>query len=197
MNIGPHRLLNADITTGAVAELMSGELADVIYSDPPWGPGNQQYWHTYNQRGSAPRTNWDDFLAAFCSVCRAHKTLEAPVFVEMGLRWAEQLDAAMALEGLPLQRMWAITYGHPARPNSLRLYGPQDVPVTFTKTHGPPVTATILGAVVKPGMVVLDPCCGLGMTARNTHKLGGKFRGCELNPKRLAVTADWLQKRTS
>lgn len=197
MNIGPHRLVNADITTGAIAELMGDELADVIYSDPPWGPGNQQYWHTYNQRGSAPRTSWDEFLAVFCATCAKFRKASAPVFVEMGLRWVDQLDAAMASVGLQRQRVWEITYGRPAHPNSLRLYGPQDVPVELVKTHGPPVTATILGAVVSPGSVVLDPCCGLGMTARNTHKLGGKFRGCELNPKRLAVTAAWLEKRVA
>ena len=59
--IGQHRLWVGDITDGAVEQLMGGERADVIYSDPPWGPGNQQYWHTMRERGARPRTsrpNW-------------------------------------------------------------------------------------------------------------------------------------------
>ena len=196
--IGPHRLLCGDLTTGSVEALLGGERADVIYSDPPWGPGNQQYWHTHNARGSVPRTDWPGFLAAFCGVCAQHRTHEAPVFVEMGMRWVDELDAAMAHAGLRQQRRWAITYGPKSKPLpvTLSLYGPQDLPIDLgADMHGEPVTRTILSAVVTPGMVVLDPCTGKGMTARWTHRLGGCFRGNELNPRRLQITADWLRRQ--
>lgn len=196
--IGPHRLLCGDITDGAVVRLMGDERADVIYSDPPWGPGNQQYWHTMNVRGSAPRTSWDAFLEAFCAACSAHRKPDAPVFVEMGLRWVHQLDAAMEAVGLPRQRRWRIFYGPKKRalPNMLTLYGLRDVPIDLPDPpHGEPVTRAVLAAIVGPGMIVLDPCTGLGMTARITHALGGSFRGCELNPIRLARTEAWLRRR--
>lgn len=196
--IGTHRLLCGDLTAGAVAQLMGEERADLIYSDPPWGPGNQRYWHTHN--GTVPRTSWDAFLAAFCAACAAHRKPRAPVFVEMGLHWLADLDVAMAAVGLPLRRRWDTTYGPKSAPlpNGLSLYGPRDVPVNLGgDTHGPPVTRAVLQAVlVRPRMVVLDPCTGKGMTARNTHLLGGRFRGCELNPRRLAVTEAWLRRRT-
>ena len=63
------------------------------------------------------------------------------------------------------------------------------------RTAGRAVTRAALAAVVRPAMIVLDPCTGLGMTARITHALGGCFRGGEMNPKRLARTEEWLRKR--
>lgn len=199
--VGAHRLVCGDITEPTMlATLMGDERADVIYSDPPWGPGNQQYWHTMNRRGSAPRTSWGDFLAAFCRACATYRTPTAPVFIEMGLRWVEDLDVAMAGVGLPHVRRWTITYGPKSKPlpNTLTLYGPQDVPIDLPDPpHGEPVTRAVLGAAVRPDAVVLDPCTGLGMTARITHALGGRFRGSEMNPARLARTAMWLQKEVA
>lgn len=194
--IESHRLACGDITTGVVSGLMASARADVVYSDPPWGPGNQRYWHTHN--GSAPRTDWAAFLAAFCSVCATYRKPDAPVFVEMGLRWVEELDAAMKHAGLPRQRRWDITYGRPARPNALLLYGDRDMPVDLgPNTHGEPITRTILTAVVRPGAIVLDPCCGKGMTARHAHNNGAAFRGSELNAKRLEETASWLRAHSN
>jgi predicted methyltransferase len=104
----------------------------------------------------------------------------------------------MAAVGLERRRRWPILYGAKKKPlpNTVSLYGPRDVEVVLPDPpHGEPVTQAILGAVVRPGMVVLDPCTGLGMTARLTHRFGGVFRGTELNPVRLERTAAWLRKR--
>jgi len=198
ITIGHHRLLVGDLTTGAVATLMGDERADVVYSDPPWGPGNQQYWHTINARGSAPRTSWAAFLAAFCDACARFRQPDAPVFVEMGLRWVDDLDAAMATAGLVRQGRWTIFYGPKKKPlpNTLSLFGPRAIDIALpTPPHGEPVTRAALSAVVRPGRIVLDPCTGKGMTARITHTLGAHFRGCELNPRRLDITATWLRRR--
>lgn len=198
IHIGPHRLLCGDITAGAVGKLMAGELADVIYSDPPWGPGNQQYWHTMNVRGSTPRTPWSEFLRAFCQASAEHRAADAPVFVEMGLRWVDELIATMAAVGLPYQRQWRILYGQKKKPhtNVLCLFGPRDIPVEMPDPpFGEPITRATLEACVRPGMIVLDPCTGLGMTARITHTLGAHFRGTELNAARLERTAAWLRRR--
>jgi hypothetical protein len=194
---GPHRLLVGDLTAGAVTELMGDELADVVYSDPPWGRGNLQYWATMHDRGSVPRASWPSFLAALCAAIVKHSRPEAPIFVEMGVRWVDELDAAMRVEGLGQRRRWSILYGPKKKPlpNTVTLYGPHDVAVELPDpAHGEPVTRAILSAVVQRGMVVLDPCTGLGMTARITHRLGGHFRGTELSPARLERTAAWLRR---
>jgi hypothetical protein len=197
--VGRHRLLCGDLTQGACFWLMGGVRADVVYSDPPWGPGNQKYWHTMNDRGSAPRTDWPVFLAAFCKTCAAFAKPEGWIFVEMGLRWIDELDAAMAAVGRPAKRRWAITYGPRSRPlpNTLSLYGEFDLRVDLAEPHGESPTRQVLGAVVRPGVTVLDPCTGLGMTARTTHRLGGTFFGLELNPRRLERTRAWLAREAA
>lgn len=194
--IGPHRLLCGDLTCGVVASLMGDERADVVYSDPPWGPGNQQYWHTMHVRGSAPRTSWPLFLESFCQAVTTHRKPDAPVLVEMGMRWVDELDAAMADVGLVATARHTITYGPRAKPlpNTLSVYG-ATVPLALpVPPHGEPVTRAALAAVVTPGALVLDPCTGLGMTARVTHTLGGVFRGTEMNAARLERTATWLRR---
>lgn len=199
VTIGPHRLLCGDITQGAVIDLLGNERVDLIYSDPPWGPGNQQYWHTMHARGSVPRTSWSVFLAAFCAACATCRMPDAPVFIEMGMRWADELDAAMLAVGLLRQRRWVVTYGPKKKPLpvTLTLYSQRDIEVVMPEpAHGEPVTREVLRTVVRPGMRVLDPCTGLGMTARWTHRLGGHFRGTEMNVARLERTAAWLRKAT-
>lgn len=197
--IGPHRLLCGDITELEVVDtLMAGAKADVIYSDPPWGPGNQQYWHTMNKRGSKPRTSWESFICSFASVCAQYRKPNAPVFVEMGLRWTDDLDEAMDSVGLRMTRRWVILYGPKKRPleNTVALFGAPCPPITLPDPpHGEPVTRAILEPVVREGDIILDPCVGLGMTARATFRFGGIFYGSELNDGRLRRTTDWLKKR--
>ena len=197
-SVHQHRLVCGDITNSKVVEtLMKNDKADIIYSDPPWGPGNQKYWHTMKEKGSVPQTDWMGFLRTFASVCSEHRTSEAPVFVEMGLRWIGDLDTVMKEVGLPLLGRWEIFYGTKKKPfkNTVAAYG-ADYPefVLPSPPHGEPVTRAILEAVVKKGDIVLDPCTGKGMTARITHKLGGVFRGSEMNVQRLHVTKQWLEK---
>ncbi len=203
--LGQHRFVCADITLFGLGDLMAGDLADVAYSDPPWGPRNQQYWHTMNRRGSEPQTSWPAFLDTFAAICRTHTTPFAPIFVEMGLRWMGDLDRAMGKFDLFPQKRWDILYGPKKSPlpNTLTLYasskravedsGAFDI-VMPELPHGEPVTKAVLSAVVKPGDVVLDPCTGLGMTARITHKLGGVFRGSELNRARLLRAIEGVKK---
>lgn len=205
--LGDHRFLCGDITLGAVQILMGEDLADVIYSDIPWGPGNQKYWHTMNMVGSSPRTSWTEFLLHFANACSIVRAPMAPVFVEMGCRWVADLDHAMGRHGLNLIDRWAITYGPKSKPlpNTLSLYAPSPSSLSIayplqihrrmpTPPHGEPVTQAVLETVVSPGMIVLDPCTGLGMTARITHKLGGKFRGTELNSARLARAIEGVKR---
>lgn len=211
MAIGPHRLLCGDITEGIVSTLMRAELADVVYSDPPWGPGNQQYWHTMRLRGSVPRTSWASFLESFANACVEHSKQDAPVFVEMGMRWADQLADTMVRRDLAEVTRWVVTYGprkrplpvtilmfaHPSAATSDRVTMMVRAIEHEMPTHGEPVTAHVLRAAVRPGMTVLDPCTGLGMTARWAHKLGGCFRGTEMNASRLERTASWLRSQAS
>jgi hypothetical protein len=196
-NVGPrrlHRLMHADITTGAVAELMGSERADVIYSEPPSCKESHKYWYSIN--GSVRRTSWAEFLNAFCDVCASFRTPDAPVFVEMGVQGLRDLDLAMQKVGLVRQRIW----GEPQRFAYAFIYVDTIWLERYFDQSSPPsmasaLTKAVLSAVVLPGMIVLDPCTGKGVTARHTHRLGGRFRGCELNQNRLDVAVDWLRKQ--
>lgn len=200
--ISHHRLLCGDLTdVAALRALMGEERADVIYTDPPWGPRMVRFFgamtsKAYVTPGDESCPEWTSFLDAFALVCATYRTPTAPVFVEMGLRWTNDLDAAMARAGLPLLQRWRTTYGSAKKPTeaSLGLYGaePPNAVEMPSPPHGEAMTKAVLSAVVRPGVVVLDPCTGLGMTARVTHRLGGTFRGLELVPMRLASTEAWL-----
>lgn len=193
--IGRHRLMAGDVTAGALSTLMGGELADVVYGDPPWGQALLTAFAT--MAGGAPRLAWMEFLDALAVAIVGARKPEAPVFLEMGCRWERDLVSTMRAIGLPLRRRWEVTYGSRSkpRPSLLLLFGPTDVAVRMPDPpFGEPVTRAALLPVVREGTVVLDPCTGLGMTARITHALGGSFRGLELNPTRLERTAAWLRK---
>jgi hypothetical protein len=129
--ISHHRLLCGDLTdVAALRALMGEERADVIYTDPPWGPRMVRFFgamtsKAYVTPGDESCPEWTSFLDAFALVCATYRTPTAPVFVEMGLRWTNDLDAAMARARLPLLQRWRTTYGSAKKPTeaSLGLYG--------------------------------------------------------------------------
>lgn len=194
IEIGPHRIMVGDVTRFDVPRLMSGDLADVVYSDPPWGAGNLKYWRTHNKTPQA--VDWQAFLTAFCQQVSVHMTPTAHVFVEMGRQWVDDLAREMAHVGIRETARWTVLYGKPARPNVL-WYSGRPLVGTPEGLHGEPVTEWALSQVVGEGTLVLDPCCGKGMTSRYTHRLGGVFRGLELNPHRLGYTEQWLRKHST
>ena len=186
-----HRLGVLDLTTAGLGDVMGTERADVVYSAPPWGPGNLAYWRTVNKDSHRP--SWPLFLERFCAEVARYST--GPVFVEMGLRWETELVAAMERAGLPFVQRWECLYGNPKRPNALCLFrsAPLD-PHGATGKGGPDLVRWALGAVgVGPGQIVLDPCTGLGTTARVAVERGAVFRGAELNPERAARAMQWLK----
>jgi hypothetical protein len=60
--------------------------------------------------------------------------------------------------------------------------------------HGSSTTAPACTTRDRAHVGTARPCCGKGTTAAVTKRLGGVFRGAELNPKRLAATQDVLKR---
>jgi hypothetical protein len=174
-------------------EALRGEKAQIVYSDPPWGEGNLRYWRTHNgQSDLLPK--WDTFLNLFCDVVSENIAAGGHVFVEMGLRWVDQVALEMEKRGLPETQRWQCVYTSKKLPNVLWHSGPI-ASCDPTGMGGVAMTAHVLGSVAVPNALVLDPCCGKGMTARCSVRLGMRFAGVELNPKRGAVTQAWLKAR--
>jgi hypothetical protein len=189
-------VLVGELSLGLAQRALDGRQADIIYSDPPWGPGNLMYWRTMN--GEKERPDWDRFLDTFCSVAQASLAPGGHLFVEMGLRWVDELASAMLTVGLPEQSRWRVLYGPAKSPlqNVLWYSGP-GAPCDPTGMRGEPMTKHVMESVASPGALVFDPCCGKGMTARCSIRLGMRFAGCELNPQRAAVTSAWLERHRS
>jgi len=188
---GSPSLVIGELTRARAVEALSGQLAQITYSDPPWGPGNLMYWRTHN--GETNRPSWSEFLELFCDIVSSNTERSGHIFVEMGLRWVDELAAAMARFGRSEAARFHCLYGNPKLPNVLWYSGP-GTSLDPSGLSGVKMTHAALDGVAMPGALVFDPCCGKGMTARCALRLGMRFAGVELNPKRAKVTQDWLDR---
>lgn len=203
LDLGPHRVRCGDLLEGSVEALMGSEKADIVYSDPPWGEGNVRFWRTHNgQKDVAYKFDWLPFIRRFCRAVQACASPVAPVFIEMGQRWSDELASLMDEVGYDQLARWSVLYGNnlPCDVNMFWHKGaatPPEMPESLEGTKGLEVVRRAMKPFAQPGKLVLDPCTGLGMTAKLTIDYGMRFRGNELNPKRLQDTIDMIIKRTS
>lgn len=90
--IGPHRLLCGDSTdSDAVARLMNGEKADMVFTDPPWNV-NYGAVKEGNPMGYKPRTilndsmstdDFKDFMGSAFAMMALHSKKGCPTYVVM------------------------------------------------------------------------------------------------------------------
>ena len=64
---------------------------------------------------------------------------------------------------------------------------------TIDKTSGNATVENILTPIAQKDFIVLDPCTGFGRTMRVSDSLGMRFRGTELNQKRLDKAIKFLR----
>lgn len=199
--IGPHRVRCGDVMDSAgLAELMDGVPADIIYSDPPWGRGNLKFWRTMNLKMTGqdvPQPELETFLQQIFSLAARYGRI---FLVEYGVRWEEAIKARGLAHGFSWLGRATPVYGHPARPLHLHLFakGPVTLPPDyFQLLDGTTGLKTVLLATApfaKPDGIVLDMCCGLGYSAQMALHYQMRFRGNELNAKRLESTIARLRK---
>lgn len=198
------RLAVADLLDGGASTFRSliPAAGAVVYSDPPWNPGNEKWWRRH--AGAAPPESYDRMLDAWC---RAISACNPPhVFCEQS---ANDRHCEMLLEAvrrcprwiLPLKEEWTVYYGSPGsrscvRPNRLLHFGKERLRGDPTGLRGEAMTKHVFDALALPaGTTVADPCMGKGMTSRQCHLHGLHAIGTELNPARLAKAMDWLTRR--
>lgn len=186
------RVAVCDITTRTPRDRR--HLADLVYSDPPWNPGNEKYWRTH--AAANPSRGYDGFLDAWCREVIAYDPRD--VLVEQSANWEHANMLLAAIERNPCWRWpllehWEIQYGHPRRPNRLLHFGTRRLSIDPTGMNGEAMTRRVFeGLGVVAGETVADPCTGLGTTSRVAHSFGANFIGTEINPARAARTIKWL-----
>lgn len=194
---GHHKFLCGDIEKDDCAELLGvPQKIYMVYSDPPWNPGNAKMWRTLaNLDGNTgKKVEWRHFVNRFCErILYADPT---HVFIEMGVKQTpDYINIAFANGLMPLCGIWNVFYSY-THPNRLLYFS--EVGGFTGNPEGlknEPMTRHVFEHIVKPGEVVFDPCVGLGMTARMAHRFGMVCYGIELNPRRLEKTLMWLSKQ--
>lgn len=202
---GPIQLLAvADLLDDAPELLarMSPTPVSVVYSDPPWNPGNEKWWRRH--AGAAPPVSYDHLLDAWCGVAAALRPEH--VFCEQSINDHHRAMFVDAVERcdvwrLPLLEEWTVYYGSPGgrscqRPNRLLHYGHRTITTDPTGMAGVAMTRRVFEGIPLPaGITVADPCMGKGMTSRLAHERGWNVIGTELNPKRLDYAISWLVRQ--
>lgn len=198
---GPHAVTNRSIDHPEVDDLAALTPVSILYSDPPWGDGNLRYWATMNEKMTGQRVaplTYDALLTRLFGLVDAH--VDGYVLLETGIRWEAQLADSLA-ERYHHVRTFRLRYrsGSKVLPSSLVVAG-------TTAAHryagdptdriGYDAVLAALQPIARAGATILDPCCGLGYTARAAIDLNLVFRGNELNAKRLRETEAKLERAT-
>lgn len=206
--VGKHRVQHGNVMNG-IDDLMQGDLADFIYSDPPWGQGNLRYWQTMNHKMTGANKvdiDYTEFLHKYFEI--VSKYARDKIILEYGCQWREDIID------------WAKQYGFIHHATRVCYYkaGAKDLPcdLHFLSKSGA-VSMTEIPSeddikdlrdlnllqllwesyAPKEVNIVLDPMCGMGFSAEMAMRWGAAFRGNELNEKRLQKTIDRLSKDQS
>jgi len=201
-NIGGHKVKCGNLIDG-IDDLMGNDMADILYSDPPWGEGNLKYWNTINQRDNKneqkENVSLDKFLNILFSV--AVKYCRGPIIIEYGIRWkASLIDKAKEYKLNSIIVCDAIyKTGSKFLPLNIHVFSnkdimlPEDYKDTLKNTSSLQTVRMAIKPFAQAGKIILDPCCGMGKTAAIAKEYDMIFRGNELNKKRLDKTIKLLK----
>jgi hypothetical protein len=194
----------ADLLVDAGDQLLNviaeyGPARRIVYSDPPWNPGNEKWWRRY--AGASEPSDYRNLLDAWCRCVAGCNPTD--IFCEQSINDKHRSMFTQAAERcvewhLPLLEGWVVCYG----PKSARLqnkllhYGHVPILTDPTGMHGEPMTRCVVDGLGlhDEAAVFIDPCTGLGMTSRQAHLHSADFIGTELNETRLDKTIKWLIK---
>lgn len=197
-NIGIHRVQHGDIMNG-LDELMEGDKADFIYTDPPWGQGNLTYWQTMNKKMTGKERNqidYNKFIDYFFSLMSRYA--KDKVVVEYGQQWHDDIVILSKRHGFIHNGSCKSLYRSgskllPLDMHFLSKLQPYEVTSEIQKDCMDLKGFTLVDKIFdhlcpKNAGIVLDAMCGMGYTAQATVNRGIAFRGNELNAKRLEKT---------
>ena len=191
-----------NILDGAVENIMLNEKADIIYSDPPWGAGNLQYWDTMNvkmNQSTKNETDWVMFKKKFADIVNKFSKDDSHIFIEMGVRFYEDFKKVIEQStNFKLRQIFDTKYksGKKFLPLKIMYFTDKNqtrLPIeNITGTSDDDTVRNILSIVARDNLIILDPCAGFGRTLRIANELKMRFRGVELNKKRLEKAEKYL-----
>ena len=193
ITIGRHRITNRSIEHRDLDTMLDGETLDVIYTDPPWGDSNMKYWVTLNKKMTGNEFTPLSYATLIDRIFElSNNHLKGYLFIETGLKWLEQVKASLMANGYHNVGHQLMTY---SSGDCVLLYGStipcEPFTLDVTKMRGATLPREVLLHLNKKG-IVLDPCCGMGYTAKAAVNCGMTFRGNEFNSARLQKTIDFL-----
>lgn len=201
--IGPHRVRHGDVGEGLdISQLVGGAIADVFYSDPPWGSGNLKYWETMNNKMNKVNTevitkDVGEFLGMIMGYAAAYTC--GWVVIEYGKRWVDSLIHRGKVEGLYFCGKVEAVYGGKNHPVDIIFFHTEGAqPIDLSSVYHLKGYACVkeVFRLLAPaaGGVGMDLCCGMGYTAQACIDNNMRFIGNELNYARLQKTIKRLSK---
>lgn len=203
--IGLHKVRHGDVMNKDFSLLLNGEKASIIYTDPPWGQGNLKYWQTINQRHTGADKkdiDYNEFISRIFQIGTDYLAEGGVFFVEYGINWREDIVNMGRKVGLSHLSRIDLRYksGSKLLPLDLHIFSnktlkiPKSYVANLKGTHGYNSLKKAIPYFAKEGKILLDPCCGMGFSAKAALENRMYFRGNELNSKRLEKTIKRLNK---
>ena len=174
------RISNYDIMIDDLDLLFNEEKADCLYSDPPWGSGNLKYWRTINNQVNY-EVDWKKFLERILFLYKKHCKNKAPLFLETGLRFKEDL---IHVFGKP-NYIFTCVYGSKKNKNLLLCWNVKINESLENKTSVNLVYSALKQTKLFENSIIFDPCVGLGNTIKACKKLNYICYANELNKNRM------------
>ena len=200
--VGEHLIGCGDLEGGdgerflALAARRTGRAPSLFYADPPWSPA---FITRFRQGAGVAQTPEHTVQSVVQRIVRL--SYPHPVFFEMGTtyglpqvhRWV--FDLGLKYPGTTWEECWPIKYS--GKPAQLFLFGaPQPPPANFAGLDDALTPGVAMECYSEPGEVVVDPCLGLGCTARHAQRLGRACWGLELHPRRCSSALADLERMT-
>ena len=204
--IGEHRLLCGDSTdSDAVARLMNGEKADMVFTDPPYGIG-----YEYN---SHKDTKGDEYLK-FCDEWFSNLQLVSDfIFISTGWYYQKfwwNKDPKDCFYWLSKNKRTGGSISHFRKVEPLFIWGKPKNKYNFDffeqvteiieelkGKHTCPKPITLISDIIKAVNekdLICDIFLGSGTTMVASHQLNRKCYGMELDPKYCQVILDRMLK---
>ena len=186
-----------------IIKLLKGKNIYMVYSDPPWNKGNARYWRTH-----AGLSREVDFYNNFLPIFFSNVEILNPIyfFMEVPFKNYERILDIAKQKNFIIKGNWIVYYGASVtlnyikccgRPNRIICFSKKEIPSDFDPIglKGIALTEYVFSYFHKKNEIVVDPCIGRGMTSRIAYKYNMHCYGMELNPKRLELTLQWLEKK--